>query len=278
MDWLLIAVQLLAVWVVVPLGLGLIDELPERRSLRRTHPVGALLATAGLVLPTGPLAAAFATGYGAWCLAAAANGAILLGRGSPRRPHTYAPAVALLSLPVAALGMVAARGGWELFGFELVMLTLTSVHFHFAGFAAALLSGLTAGAVRRRWAEVACAAALVSPALIGIGFFAGPTAQLPGVLALTVALIVLAVPTLRARPDPLRTTSALAVLAPMVLAAWWTVGLAFEVPHLSLAWTAATHGVVNALGYAVCGLLGWRRAQTADHGAGYATTPTRSGV
>jgi uncharacterized protein (UPF0548 family) len=32
-----------------------------------------------------------------------------------------------------------------------------------------------------------------------------------------------------------------------------------NLPHLSLAWTAATHGVGNATGFALCGILAWRR-------------------
>jgi len=342
MALLLTGVQLLAVWVVVPLGLGLVADLPGRRALRWTHPLGALLATAGLLLPAGPVAAVCAAAYGAWCLGAAASGAVLLSRvarerrsepthagphhrhhpaqpstASPHdlaqvgphhpaqpgphdpallgangrrtsarltaaalRPHAFAPVVALLSLPVAGLGMVASRGGWQLFGFKLVMLTLTSVHFHFAGFGAALIAGLTARAVRTWWAEAACATVLVSPALIGFAFFVSPIAQLPGVVALSMGVVILAIPILRSRPDALRTISAMSVLVPMVLAVWWTTGLAFDVPHLSLAWTAATHGVVNALGYTVCGLLGWRGAadQNALHRAGKTGVPTRSGV
>ncbi len=189
-----------------------------------------------------------------------------------RAPHAFAPVVALLSLPVAALGMVASRGGWELFGFELIMLTLTSVHFHFAGFTAALLSGLTTRAVPRWWTETACAAVLVSPALVGAAFFVSPSAQLPGVVTLSAGVVVLAIATLLAGHGGLRRISALAVLAPMLLAVWWTAGLAFELPHLSLAWTAATHGVLNAVGYALCGLLGWYQA-----GAGAARRPAPLG-
>jgi hypothetical protein len=79
------------------------------------------------------------------------------------------------------------------------------------------------------------------------------------VVALCAGVTVLAVAGLRARFGGLRMVSALAVLAPMVLAVWWTAGLAFDLPHHSLAWTAATHGVLNAVGYALCGLLGWHR-------------------
>lgn len=247
MEALLTGVQLLAVWVIVPLGLGLVPGLPK--TIRRAHPVGATCATAGLLLPSGHVAA----GYGVWSLAAAGYGAVLLVR------REWAPAVALLSLPVATLGMVASTGGWRLFGFELVLLTLTSVHFHFAGFGASLIAGRTARALDRRWADVALAAVLVSPAIIGFAFFVSPAAQLPGVVTLSAGVTLLAVAHLRTRPGTLLAISALSVLVPMVLAVWWTAGLAFDLPHLSMTLTAATHGVANAVGYTLCGLLGWRQ-------------------
>ncbi len=301
MDVLLFWIQLLAVWVIVPLGLGLVDDLPGGRVLRWCQRPAAALATIALVLPQGPVAAAFAGGYGVWCLAAAGAGAVLIGR-ALRRSGTggdpadvagqgaaggrlaaagrwavgVAPAAALLSLPVAALGMVASTGGRELFGFKLILLTLTSVHFHFAGFGAVLIAGRTAQALDRRWTDLACVAVVVSPAIIGAMFFVSPAAQLPAVVTLSVGVALLALAHLCTRPGVLLTVSGLSVLVPMVLAVWWTAGLAFDVPHLTMTWTAATHGVANALGYTLCGLLGWRQlaAYQAD---GYSGAPTSSG-
>jgi hypothetical protein len=45
----------------------------------------------------------------------------------------------------------------------------------------------------------------------------------------------------------------------MVLALSWAFGEATGLPHPSLAWMAATHGVANALGFALCAMVGWRR-------------------
>jgi hypothetical protein len=46
----------------------------------------------------------------------------------------------------------------------------------------------------------------------------------------------------------------------MVLALSWALGEATGLPHPSLGWMAATHGVANALGFAVCAMVGRHRA------------------
>jgi hypothetical protein len=40
----------------------------------------------------------------------------------------------------------------------------------------------------------------------------------------------------------------------------FALGRATGLPHLSIPETAATHGVLNALGVGLCGLLAWQRA------------------
>jgi heme A synthase len=48
----------------------------------------------------------------------------------------------------------------------------------------------------------------------------------------------------------------------MVLALSWALGEATGLPHLPIGWMAATHGVANALGFALCAVLAWRRLAT----------------
>lgn len=52
--------------------------------------------------------------------------------------------------------------------------------------------------------------------------------------------------------------SSLAVLAPMVLALFWATAQYFDVPALSIPDMANIHGAMNAFGFVVCGLIGWR--------------------
>lgn len=56
--------------------------------------------------------------------------------------------------------------------------------------------------------------------------------------------------------------SALVLFVTMLLALSWALGEATGLPHLDLTWTAATHGLGNALGFAVCALLAHRRIRS----------------
>ena len=52
---------------------------------------------------------------------------------------------------------------------------------------------------------------------------------------------------------------AVALVATMALAVSWALGEASGVPHPSVEWMAATHGVANAVAFGACGVLAWRR-------------------
>ena len=279
----LVGVGMLA---VVPLGLRLVvgdDSRP--RPPARWWTVAAVPAAVTLWLPRGPLAVLLCTGYlvAAVTLAVRAAGAAAsgaLGRADARReaPGTgvrrggtwsvrLALLTALVSPLVAAGALLAERGGYRLLGFPLPVLALTVAHFHFAGFAAALVAALLCR--RATGSRSARAAALCVPAGIGLvflGFFVGDEVGFAGAVVLTSGMWLAAWATWReVRPsDPaarvlLRMSTA--VLVPtMLLALDWAAGEAFGVPRLSLPWMAATHGTGNALGFGLCGILGWRLA------------------
>ncbi|MEW2491730.1 YndJ family transporter, partial [Streptomyces sp. NPDC048411] len=65
-----------------------------------------------------------------------------------------------------------------------------------------------------------------------------------------------------------------ALVVTMVLALSWALGEATGLPHPTLTWMAATHGLGNALGFALCSALARQRLL---NGAGSArTAPTRT--
>ncbi|WP_328928983.1 YndJ family protein [Streptomyces sp. NBC_00190] len=255
---------------VVPAGLRLIGPAGLRRTAR-LWPWPAALGAVSLWLPRGTLATTLAALYAAACLALAARAPAGLLRGRPG-PADVAVATALVAPSVAGTALVAERAGHRLFGFDLDILALTVPHFHFAGFTAALVAGLVCRAAApgpgARWAAYSVPAGTL---LVLLGYFVDDWAELAGAVVLTGGMWAVALLTWQEiRPAAgdrttraLLATSAAVLLATMLLALWWAVGEATGVVHPTLTWMAATHGLANALGFALCSVLAWRRL-TAD--------------
>ncbi|MFE2874402.1 YndJ family protein [Streptomyces roseus] len=264
---------------VIPAGLRLIDPA----GLRGTARAWPLLAVPGalcLWLPRGAIATALAALYAAATLALAARAPARLLRtrrspaagSGPPAPAEIAVLTALLSPSVAGTALVAERAGYRLFGFDLDILALTVPHFHFAGFTAALVAGLVCragatapgGTALSRWAAYSVPAGTL---LVLLGYFVDDWAELAGAVVLTGGMWAVALLTWREiRPGArdrttgaLLATSAAVLVATMLLALWWALGEATGLVHPTLTWMAATHGLGNALGFALCSLLAWRR-------------------
>lgn len=256
--------------LVAPLGLGLL-RTPGLDRLRRVWPALGAVAGGALLLPRGPLAVALVAPYAAACAGVTACGlrraAGLTQRSGERgRLRELTALTAAGSLSVAALSLVAERAGRELLGFSLAVHGLTVAHFHFAGFAAALLAGLTAAAAPGRTSALGALAVPAGTALVAVGHFTGRWTELAGALVLTVGLLCTSWVAARqvALPDRrLLLVACWATPVTMLLALHFALGRATGLPHLSIPETAATHGVLNALGVGLCGLLAWQRAGVA---------------
>ncbi|MFD7032551.1 YndJ family protein [Streptomyces sp. NPDC059917] len=254
---------------VVPSGLRLID--PAR--LRTTARLWPLLAAPGalcLWLPRGALAGTLAALYGCATLALVLHATARLLRTRSLAPPEIAVLTALVTPSVAGLALVAERTGHRLLGFDLEILALTVPHFHFAGFAAALVAGLVCrAAAPGPWARWAAYSVPGGTLLVLAGYFVDDWAELAGAVLLTSGMWAVALLTWREiRPGaPDRGTAALlacsaGVLAlTMLLALWWALGEASGLPHPTVTWMAATHGLANALGFALCSVLAWRRLE-----------------
>lgn len=274
---------------VVPAGLRLIDPA-GLRTAARLWPLPAAAGALCLWLPRGVLATALAALYAAATLALAARAPARLlrvlspgyRRGYPRRtssggtptlaPSEAAVLTALAAPSVAGTALVAERAGYRLFGFDLDILALTVPHFHFAGFTAALVAGLVCrattpgrpGTTLSRWAAYSVPGGTL---LVLLGYFVDDWAELAGAVVLTAGMWAVALLTWREiRPGArdrvtgaLLATSAAVLVATMLLALWWATGEATGVVHPTLTWMAATHGLGNALGFALCSVLAWRR-------------------
>jgi hypothetical protein len=268
-------IVMLGMLAIVPLGLRMLADSDRPWSVliaaRRFWPVGAVGGAACLWLPRGPVAGGLAVVYASAAALLVASAMVRFARRRSLAPVEIAVLTALVSPAVAASALVAERIGYPLFGFKPTVLTLTVAHFHFAGFAAALVAGLVVGtAAGGRHRRAADAAALTVPAgtlLVLVGYFTGDAVELAGATVLTAGMWTVAWLTWRytrtsaadRRTATLLGVSAAVLLASMILALSWALGEATGLPHPSLAWMAATHGVANALGFALCAMVGWRR-------------------
>ncbi|MFE7459168.1 YndJ family protein [Streptomyces sp. NPDC057554] len=266
MTVLVNVIVMVGMLVVVPAGLRL-TGLPELDRIGRLWPLFAVPGAVALWLPRSPAATTFALCY--------ALGTVLLALHAPRRlirsrdlsPGQVALLTALVTPAVAALALVAERAGHELFGFDLEILALTVPHFHFAGFAAALVAGLVCRVSESRAGRFAALSVPLGTLLVLVGYFIGDWAELAGAAVLTAGMWTVGLLTWRLGRERgrdrttrlLLLTSAAVLVATMLLALSWAIGEATGLPHPTLTWMAATHGLGNALGFALCSLLAWQR-------------------
>ncbi|GII00368.1 YndJ family protein [Planobispora takensis] len=284
---LLDAVLTIGMLVVVPAGLRLLRVPPW---LPPVWWAGALPGAASLWLERGPLAAAAASVYALATVCLAVQAPIRLrtrhaslpvpvsgpgSAGPSRSPAPHAPArrlpapvevavlTAMVTPAVGAVALVAERAGHPLWGFSLKILALTVAHFHFAGFAAALVAGLTCRAAGD--GPLSRAAALSVPGgtlLVLGGYFAGDWAELAGAAVLTTGMWLVSLLTMaevrRGGHDRLNavllTVASAVLVISMLLAMSWALGQAAGLPHPPLNWMIATHGLANALGFALCAI------------------------
>lgn len=259
MTGLLVALLVVSLGLVVPLGVRLL-------ALPLTAPVAAWLAagavaSVSVLLDAGRVAVLLALPMVALCAGTAAVGLRRVSEGVDAR--VAAAVSASSSLGVVAVALLVDRSGIAPFlGFDATVWRLTVLHFCVAGFAASLLVGLTHVAAATRATCFACWAAPTGTALVAAGHFLGPWLELAGALSLTAGLLACSWAALHlVRLDEaggqLLAVAAAVTPLTMLLAVSWALGHATDLPHLTLTQTAATHGVGNALGVGLAGVLGW---------------------
>jgi hypothetical protein len=274
---------LFAVLVIVPLGLELTALLEKGTEPGETERLGraswflAGLAAAGSFLfKAGPIAGGLAAIWFAFCLILGVAGLSRLGRGGWRVLDRACPAVAFLSLPIGGAWLMASRMGLTPLGFHEPIVLLTAAHFHYAGFAAALLVRpvariLAPGDSHRSGARVFRVIALgvlLGPGVLAIAFLFGPQWKLVAAGWLTLSETGLAMSFLAALPRVHRDEAkfliglaAVCVGIAMVYAMIWAIGEYPLQPFVGIERMARIHGTINALGFAFCGLWGWTLAQ-----------------
>jgi len=267
----------LAPLILVPLGVGMAGQRPFPglagtclRTAVWCQPVGALGFTASLALDvTGPTAALLAAPWlvvtGLLGLAALVR---TLDRGGLALPETAVDA-GLAYVSVGAVALLLFHLDIT-FYFGSTIILLTAVHFHYAGFVLPVVTGLTGRSGHldsRRWRSLV-GVILAGPAIIAVGISFSPLVEVVAVGGFTVAValfgwyVLLRIAPARPRRQAvLLGASAVALPVSMALALGYGVATFSGVDlGLDIATMVALHGTLNAFGFALLGLVGWRLA------------------
>ncbi len=251
----------LAVLVLVPAASRLHPS--ATRGAPRLLVAAAAPAAVSLLLPRGLPATLLALPWLVLAVVLAAATLPTLGRD---RLHALPTSVAAGYLAVGAGWLVADRAGVAPLGFGDPFTVLTAVHFHVAG---AVTTSIAAAWWRRRPSRprlVALGLVMAGPPVVGAGFVAADSLLVLGAAMLTVGLWTWAGTVLMRGSGAGRwlRLAALAVLVPMLLALQWALGATLGWPALSIPMMERTHGVVNALLFALPAVLGLAPARAPD--------------
>jgi uncharacterized protein (UPF0548 family) len=279
---------LLGPLVAVPLGLELVAPGADSgHRLAGRWRVAALLQlpAAALLLvscgrPPGPVAAALTLPWLACCALVALLGILRLVEQGPRPMGELSVDAGLVFLAVGGTWLLFSRWGRPLLGFGEPLALLTAAHFHFAGFALAILTGLAGRALPGRLASLAAAGVVTGVPLVALGIslsvrgvhlVEGAAAWWLAAATLLGAALYLRL-ALRERRRPRGLLAALAGLSlagGMSLAAVYALGLLLGRPWLDIPTMVRTHAVLNVLGFALPALLFWRLAGPPPERAGF---------
>ncbi|HEU4511294.1 MAG TPA: YndJ family protein [Pyrinomonadaceae bacterium] len=264
-----------AIFVIVPLCLSLIATDEERGSgLYRlvvfAQPIAAVVTALSFFFPNGTVAALLSS---AWFVLNALIGLMGVLRLWSRRVyplHELSVDAGLLYLPVAGAWLVVYRYGIQPFDYGETIILLTVVHFHFAGFAAPIIAGLSGRVLATvphpsRLFGVVVFALIAAMPLVAAGITFSPWLGFIGALLITAGLFLLAVLTVRwviPAVNPLARRlllfiGALSSCSAMVLACLYAYSLATKTLIIDIPTMAMTHGLLNAFGFVTCSLLAW---------------------
>jgi uncharacterized protein (UPF0548 family) len=260
--------------VIVPLGLALIDDLSRWGQrfglfsvLSWVHLLCAISLLASFALYPGLRAGLLALPWLGFTTLVALLGFIRLVRDGYQTAAGIATSAAMIFLAIGGGWTLASRWGMEPMGFREPIVLLTGAHFHFAGFALPIMTGLAAGALQNTRARLAVAGAVVGVPFVAVGITVGksiPIVELSAAwfLAITCLLVVwlqweLAVRTTGWPERLLFALSGLALLAGMSLAAVYALSTFQGAYWLTIPQMIPWHGTLNALGFALPGLLAW---------------------
>jgi hypothetical protein len=265
-------VLLFAVLVVAPLGFELARALapiigagaPLASVLQ---PVAAIAVVGSFWQRPGFVAAALSVPWFVLGVGLTLSGILALYRKEKRSLAAVAVSLAYLDLAFAGGWLVLSRAGLHPMGFQEPVVLLTAVHFHYSGFAVAMIAGTGLHVFEERAAGMRVARSItwlvmLLPFALAAGFVISPLLRMAAALGLALCIPALAgwllwvswslrVPVARFY---LRLGAGATFLA-MGLAGAYAVTEYAGKPMLTMPGMASTHGVLNALGFVLLSML-----------------------
>jgi len=267
--------------VIVPLGMELgrgFDGGGLEELARRLQPAGAGLAVVAMGLPPGRRAAVAALGWLLVCVLMAGGGFVSLVRilwrdagGGARATSIVLRiviSVARIDLVVGGAWLVASRLGMRPMGIQEPIGLLTAVHFHFAGFATATIAAATLQFAERRgeyrWLRPVVLMVVGLPIVVAVGFVISPAVKMVAAILFSASVAALAIAVRASGREAENLTARVllqvaagAVFASMVLSGAYAFADFAGSDLLTIPQMARTHGILNAVGFCLLGLLGW---------------------
>ena len=262
-----------APFLIVPLGLWHLDrEGVAGTGLRRQGLVyfaswcSAILLAISLLLPTGAWAVLLAVPWMLFTYILAGIGLVHFFRHVRSLNEQLCYSAALVYVAVGGTWAVISRSGMQVMDFEPTIVLLTAVHFHYAGFALPLLSGLAIRTMtRHHLARLMILLIIVGIPLVGVGIAGDPLVEIIAVGILSAGCVGMALvqlgTALRCSLEPARgllLVSSLSLLLGMLLAVIYGIGEYRGEQLLGIPLMIPLHGIANSAGFSLAGLYGWR--------------------
>lgn len=264
---------LFGVLVVVPLTLPFVlmghsDERTRRLHsiVVRVQPAAAIIAAAAFLFSPGLLSALLTLPWLGFAGLTALIGATRFLNRRTFDPAALCIDAGLIYISIAAGWLFVSRMRAHPMGFSDLIVVLTAVHFHYAGFVAPIIAGLTGDRLGNTslFAPIA-AGVIASPPLIAIGITFSSLVEIIAVVVFAGSLIGLAllmlfslVPTLESRLcQASLVISSLSLLITMLAAGAYGISTFTGWFIVTIPRMVQVHGVLNAFGFALCGILGW---------------------
>lgn len=256
--------------VIVPLGMELTDLIsPGSRSvsLRPLQAIAMLAVSIAFWLPPAQNAAALSVPWLVFC-AALASARLAQIRNRSRSTHALLVDLAHADLVLGAAWLVASRLGRHPMAFQEPIILLTAVHFHYSGFATALIAAATwhefeSQRLRMPGLQTLVWLVVLLPFVVAAGFVFSPALRFAAAVSLSACLTALALILWWVARDwsttpkiYLRAASLAAVLA-FSLAGLYAFSEYFHKDWLTIPGMANSHGLLNGMGFVLLGVLGW---------------------